>query len=251
MKIKNIKKQKDGKYKLKFDDNSSLITYDNVILNNNLLFNANIDSEKLSKINEENSYYDIYNDCLKFAMKKVRSKKEIEDFLFKMNLESKIYDAILSDLISKGLINDHLYARSYIHDRMTLSNDGPLKIKENLLNCGIDNNIIDDEFSKIDSSIFNEKCEKIIRKKIDSNHNYSISMLKRKICNELFLLGYDVSDIDMYFNYDDDDVLKKEYTKLKKKYSLKYDGENLQNIVFQKLYAKGFDKENIKRILYF
>lgn len=250
MKIKNIKKQSNGKYKLKLEDNSTIITYDSVILNNNLLYDQTLDSEKIDKISKENTYYDIYNDVLKYVSKKIRSEKEILDFLSKYELDDKKKNTLIEKLKNDGIINNINYTKAYIHDRMMLSNDGPLKIKEELLKAGIDNNIIDDEFENIDMSIFDDKCEKIILKKIKANNKYSSNILKRKISNELFLLGYNTSNIDNYFNnMDNSNILDKEYSKLYQKFSIKYQAEELKNILFQKLYSKGFNKEDIWNLI--
>ena len=55
MKIQKIKKLKSGKYKLELEDGTSIQLYDEVILNHNLLFHKEIDSELFSQIDKENS----------------------------------------------------------------------------------------------------------------------------------------------------------------------------------------------------
>lgn len=246
MKIKNIKKQNNGKYKLKLEDNSTIIAYDAVILNNNLLYDQTLDNNKIDKINKENSYYDIYNSVLKLVSKKIRSEKEIIDYLKKYELDEEKEERLITKLKHDGIINDQNYTKAYIHDRIMFSNDGPFKIKEDLLKVNIANSIIDDEFSKIDMNIFDDKCAKIIQKKIKNNNKYSTNILKRKICNELFVLGYSVSDIDSYFmNANNIDILDKEYNKLYNKLVIKYKDEELKNMLFKKLYTKGFNKEDI------
>lgn len=250
MKIQNIKKKKNGKYKLKLDNNTTIVTYDNVILNNNLLFNSNVDDNTMEKIKEENNYYDIYNEAFKFVSKKMRSEKEIIKYLKELNLDDDMIDEFIVKFRDNGIINDVNYTRAYIHDRMNFSNDGPFKIKEDLIDNGIDSDIIEDEFSKIDFKEFNEKCDKLILKKIKANHKYPESILKRKISNELFSLGYSVPNLDNYFiNSDGTEVLKHEYDKLYRKYCFKFQDDELKNFLFQKLYAKGFSKENIRNLI--
>ena len=62
MKIQKIKKLKSGKYKLELEDGTSIQLYDEVILNHNLLFHKEIDSELFSQIDKENSYYYNYEE---------------------------------------------------------------------------------------------------------------------------------------------------------------------------------------------
>ena len=250
MRIKNIKKQSNGKYKLKLDNKSTIVTYDSVILNNNLLYDQTLDSNKINKINEENNYFDIYNSVLKYVNKKIRSESEIIDYLKKYELDLKKKEELISKLKQDGIINDLNYTKAYIHDRMLLSDDGPFKIKENLLKANIDSKIIDEEFAKVDMSLFENKCQKIILKKIKNNTKYSSNMLKRKISNELFLMGYSISNIDDYFNnVESMEILNKEYNKLYTKLVIKYKDEELQNMLFQKLYNKGFNKEDIWNLM--
>ena len=61
MKIEKIKKLKSGKYKLELDNDQSIITYDDVILKNNLLYNKEIDNDKLNEL---------YNKPLEFLIDK-------------------------------------------------------------------------------------------------------------------------------------------------------------------------------------
>ena len=66
MNIEKIKKQKSGKYLIELDDHTKLQLYEDVILDNGLLFKKNIDSDLYNKLNLENNYYDIYNKTLKY-----------------------------------------------------------------------------------------------------------------------------------------------------------------------------------------
>ena len=65
MKIEKIVKLKNGKYKIYLDNDEIIITYDEIILNNNLLFNKEIDNDIILRINEENIFYDLLYSCIK------------------------------------------------------------------------------------------------------------------------------------------------------------------------------------------
>ena len=97
MEIKNIKKLKSGKYKIQLDD-TKITTYDDVIINNNLLYKKNIDNKLLENINIETSYYDIYNKVIKYISIKLRSKKEILEYLNKNKVEETDINKIIKDL---------------------------------------------------------------------------------------------------------------------------------------------------------
>ena len=62
-------------------------------------------------------------------------------------------DKILKKLKEINMINDENYAKAYISDRIFLSTDGPNKIKQELLNYGIDEKIIEENINKIALSL--------------------------------------------------------------------------------------------------
>ena len=92
MKIEKIKKLNSGKYKIELDDKNKIITYDDVILKHNLLFNKDIDSSKLNELNIDTKYYDIYNKCVKYISVRIRSIYEIKEYLRKKEIEESLID---------------------------------------------------------------------------------------------------------------------------------------------------------------
>ena len=80
MKIEKIIKTNNGKYKVELDNKEKIVTYDDVIINNNLLYKKEINSEILNKINNDTSYYNIYNKVIKYINIRLRSEKEINLF---------------------------------------------------------------------------------------------------------------------------------------------------------------------------
>ena len=249
MKIEKIEKLKNGKYKI-IVNGEEITTYDDLILKYGILFKKDIDSNLYNNIIKENNYYDIYNDALKFAMKKMRSKKEMSDYLKKSELSLDEQKDILDKLINVGVVNDLMFTRAYINDKVLLSKEGIGKIKKGLIANGIDSSIIEKEIANIDKEEMHNKLYKLIIKKINSNHKYSNTILKNKIINEMIELGYNKDDIISILDnnvIDDYDILLKEYNKVYTRYSKKLSGGDLENKIRQILYSKGFKYENIKK----
>ena len=64
--IKIIKyEQKNNKYKIIFESKEPLTVYEEVIINNHLLYKKEIDEELYQHLLDENYYYTIYYKCLK------------------------------------------------------------------------------------------------------------------------------------------------------------------------------------------
>ncbi|MBQ4634467.1 MAG: RecX family transcriptional regulator [Bacilli bacterium] len=243
MKIEKVKKLKNGKYKITFDSEETLITYDEVIIKNMLFNGKEVNNEILSNISLNNEYYDIYNKIVKMISAKWRSQKEIEVFLTKTELSEEQKDKILKDLIKNDLINDKRYARSYANDAINLSKHGPYKIKEDLLKQGISEVIVEDIVTTLDEDLIDLNLTNIIEKKNRLNSHYSSYQLKMKLSNELINLGYEKEKINTKLNEiikDNQDIAKKEYEKILRKYAKKYTGKELEYKVKQAMYQKGF-----------
>lgn len=251
MKIKEIKKNKNGKYKIILDNDEIINTYDDVILNNGLLFHKEIDSELLNKLNAETNYYEIYNKTIKFIEKKLRSKKEIISFLNKNKVGESDKEKIINKLESIKLINDELFANAYSQDRINLSSDGPYKIINDLRKNDISEEIIEKVISKIDEDLIYEKLKKLIVKKINSNHNKSNYMLKQKTIIDMTNLGYDkemIIEIIDENKCSNSNIINNEYKKIYTKFSKKHEGIELERLIKNKLIQKGFSSEEIENI---
>ena len=250
MKILGIKKQ-NNKYKIKLE-NEVIETYDEIIIKNNILYKKEIDDNLKKIIEEENKYYETYNEIVKFINKKIRSEKEIKDIMNKKQIDDANQEKITKKLKELNLINDNIYAKAFIHDRIQFSNDGINKIKKELINNEIDETIIDEELDKIDKEELKEKLKKLIYKKLNTNTKYSTKLIKQKILNHFINLGYNREDINEILDkkaMNNNEILKKEYEKLFNKYNKKYEEEKLKYIIKQKLYQKGFQIEEINEII--
>lgn len=251
-KIIHIKKSGKNRYQIELDDKTTLKLYDEIILKYNLLFKKELDNDFISKLERENSKEDVYYQTLAFLSKKMRSKKEVLMFLEKEDIGLEEISKILHKLEQNRLLNDDEFARAYIQDRMLLSSDGPSKIKDFLLSNDIDNTTIDNYLAEIAQEQIQEKLEKIILKKIKSNTNKSMYALKKKIMFEVRNLGYEEWLIEQVFSgitlKENDTIVSKEYYKLHRKLSGKYQGDELERQIYYKLRQKGFSDTEIHNI---
>jgi regulatory protein len=250
MKIDKIKKS-GKKYKIILDNNNIITTYDDVIINNGLLYHKEVDPKLLNEINKETSYYDIYYKCVNYITKKLRSEKEINEYIDSFNVSDVDKLNTINKLKEIGLINDLNFTKAYISDKVNLSLDGPNKIRKSLYQHNITDDIINEQLNKIPYELLENKVNKIIHKKI-KNTKYTGYVLKQKVVNDLINLGYNKSlvlSIYENINLDDSTLLKKEYDKLYKKLSLKYSDKELNNKLKTKLYQKGFSMDEINNIL--
>lgn len=244
MKILKYDKKKNGMYQVFFDNGNNIDLHENIILKYDLLIKKEISSDTIEKMLDENQIYIAYDLSIRYISTKMRSKKEICEFLSKNNIDSKVIDKVIDMLTKEKYIDDNNYADCFVNDRIILSNDGPEKIRRKLHELGINDDAISLSLEKFNEEIQKEKIEKLATKQINVNRNKSNTLLKNKIIDYICSLGYYrsmVIDIVKGMEFcDDSDIAKKEYDKIYKKLSRKYSGDELEFKVKQKMNSLGF-----------
>lgn len=250
MKIIKFSKLKSNKYNVTLEDGEVLKLYDDVIVKYSLIRYKEIKDEELDDLVKYNESLDAYYSALKYLTIKMRSEWELKKYLSR-KYEDDIINETISKLKKDGYINRELYIKCYVDDAVTLSNDGPNKIRKNLSKLGF----FDDEMeyvTEIEDEVWLNKLDKIISKKINSNHRYSNNKLKEKLLYDLSNEGYYKWMIEQVIKSkefkEDDTLVQKEYDKLFRKLSRKYDGSELSYQIKQRLYVKGFNSNEVEKV---
>lgn len=190
MKIEKYEKIGKGKYRLYLDNGEVLDTYDEVILKNNLLQQKIITPTVYTKILEESELQEHYNSCVKYITVRLRSTKEIEDYLKRKKVPSQSINTIICRLSNAQLLNDDYFCECFMKDKLRFTSMGEYRIINELKKHNISTEIIEKHHDIINEKIMREKIEKIIEKQIASNHKLIPSKLRNKLYNHLINLGY-------------------------------------------------------------
>lgn len=252
MKIIKFSKLKDNRYNVVLENDEILKLYDDVIIKYDLVRTKNINDNEINELVKYNNSLEAYYSAVKYITKKLRCEIEIKKYLIK-KYDNDIIDYTVDKLKKDGYLNEDLYLKCYINDKFLLSNDGPNKIKKELCKLGFDSDIINQYLLEIDDKDWLDKLSKIIVKKIIINHKYSNNKLKEKILYDLGNDGYYkwmIEDVIHKQEFKNEDILvKKEYDKLYRKLSKKYEGSQLNYQIRQRLYAKGFKCEEFENFM--
>ena len=220
---------KTNKYKVKIDD-LEVKLYDDVIIKFQLLRKKEITDEEFQEITEYNDNLDAYYKGLRYISSKMRTEKEVFYYLNKTYSRS-ICNEVIDKLKDSGYLNKELYLKAYVSDQVNLGNNGPEKIKKDLVKLGYAHEEVETQVNNINDDIWLEKLEKLIGKKIKINHSYGSFKLKEKILFDLMNLGYYkwmIEEVLNQFEFEDDiDLVKKEYRKIYTKLSKKFEGSEL------------------------
>ena len=241
LKIIKYKKSTNGKYKVYLEDGRELSLYEETILKFELLLKKEV--LDIPSINEYNLEWDVYYVALKSLKSRFKSAKEIRDLLIKKEYPIDLVDNAINKLIKQGYLNDDSFTKGYINNQIMTTSKGPFKIRRELIDKGISSLIIDENLDLFDDFLQLERIEKLASKLLKSNRTKGGSVLRKKITTDLVNLGYDselVYKVLSKYNFNDTrEIAKKEYDKLYKKYSRKYEGEELNYKIKQAMYQKG------------
>ena len=243
MYINKYKKIGKNKYKV-YLERQELTLYEDIILKYDLLLKKDITLEELDEIVKDNREYEAYDNALNYIETRMRSKKELKTYLKRKEYDDKLIKKILTKIEELGLLDETSYIKAYINDKITLSNDGPYKIKRNLLEQDFKEEDIDNYLYSIDEEIWKEKINKLIDKKKSIMQNKSYYMFINKMKEYLFNLGYDNEQIDDYLSKIEysSNALENDYNKALKKY------KNDTNKIINYLLRKGYNYEEIKTL---
>ena len=231
------------------NNHSEISIYEELVLKYNLLLKKNISDKELEKIKKENSLLEGYYEALKYLTRKMRSRKEVDDFLKRKEYSKECRDCVLEKLEKEGYVNDQKFLEAFLHDQLSLTLNGPFKIKKELEKLGIlDYSLLDE----ISDKVWQERILKIVKKREGIQKKESEKLFKKKLIMYIYTYGYSMSMIESILeNYSveiDENVLLKEKEKYLKKLSSKYDGNALVWQVKRKLYQRGYSSEEIEKI---
>jgi len=215
--IKKFTKKKNGMYKLLLEDDNEINVHEDYILKNELLLKKEICDEDIVNVDKINNNYNAYDLAIKYVGIKLRSSFEVYEYLFKKNIDKVVVNEVIDKLKEQGYIDDFVFTKAFVNDRIKFSNNGPYKIKKELEDRKVSGSIIDDILSVFDSSLEKEKLEKLIPKYVKTVRNKSYIMMKKKVINYFLDLGYHkniVMEIIDNVDYDDSIFYEKEYNKL-------------------------------------
>lgn len=193
MKIEKYEKIGKSKYRLYLDNGEVIDTYDDVILKNDLLLVKEISPTMYNVILQDSILQEGYNACCKYISVRIRSIKEISDYLLRKSFSSCDIDIIVDRLIKDKFLDDNHFCECFIKDKLRFTTMGEYKIINELKRHNISSDIINNNMFLLSSEVMKEKIEKIVDKKIASNRKLDASHLRNKLYHSLLNLGYSSS----------------------------------------------------------
>ena len=190
MEIVKYELTKKNIYNVYLSNGEVLELDESVITNNELLLKKRIDNDLYDKLKRDNKICILVNASIKYINVRLRSIKEINDYLLKKEDDTDLIDEIISRLMKMGYLDDRRFTEAYIKDKLNFTSWGDYKIINELNKLGISSLYIEDNTDLLNDDVLNERMRKIIDKDIRTNKKYSGLKLKNKIYNHLLTSGY-------------------------------------------------------------
>lgn len=190
MKIDKYEKDKGNNYNIYLSNGEVLTLDERVITENTLLLKKEIDDNLYKKLIKDNEIISLYNSAIKYINIRLRSIKEIKDYLSKKTLDSSLISSTIDRLVLNKYLDDDRFTKAFIKDKLRFTNMGDYKIRKELERLGVDREIIDNNISNISDEIIYDKISTMIKKDTIKYKKYTGRELKNKIYNHLINQGY-------------------------------------------------------------
>lgn len=229
--------------------------HEEVVLKFRLVNGKELSESEIIELNGKLDLGSAYQYSLNLLSRKSYTIAQIYEKLEAKEYAIDIIQDVLKRLVDTGLLNDEQYAASYINHQVILGKKGPNKVKQELLQKGISDRIIQKYLTLYESEIQIEHATKLANQLVRTNRKYGPYVIKQKIQQHLMIKGFNYSVIEAAINNiefvtsedDDNPILTKEIEKLCRKHS-RLTGYEKKTKVIQSLMRKGFNYDDISTI---
>jgi regulatory protein len=195
--------------------------------------------------------------AINYLSYRMRSRKEIYDYLIKKEVDVEHIDVIMERLTKEGLVNDKQFAEAFTMTRMNTTSKGPLLVKRELMEKGVSAVIANEAISLYTYDTQLEKALKWVNKKLNSSKKDSFNKKVDQLRITLTQKGFTsdvigevlLSVVDERDNSAEWESLVYQGEKLVRKYIGKKSGYELKMKVKEGLYRKGFQLDLINQFI--
>lgn len=248
--------QRKGRYNIYINEEFAFGVDEEVLLLFELKKGLHVTKELQEQIEKEESFNKAYQKVLNYLSYSLRTEKQIEDYLIKNELEH-FTNRIIEKLKEIKLIDDLIYAQSYVRSMANINQKGPSNIIQDLKIRGVSENNIYDALEEYPENQQLENAIALASKKWDQTRNRStfegIQKVKQFIVNKGYsfeMADQAVSSIDTEREIEEEyQSLEKQAEKAHKRYARKYTGYELTQRLRAFLFSKGYPKALINRYI--
>ena len=248
--------KKAGRYNIYLDGTYAFPVAESVLIKYQLAKGMEIDKQLLSQITSADLQAKAYNKALDYLSHQLRTQKELSDHLKELGIDEPTIKEVLTKLLDLRLLDDQVYANSFVRTQANLSDKGPTVIRQKLRQKGIGENLIDRALLEfpLEAQVANAKK---LGQKLAKRHQASpLKIRQNKIITGIMTKGFSASVANsaleqLDLQVDPNQELPALTTKAKKAWRRyqRFDLKTRQLKTKQALYRKGFNLDEIDKVL--
>lgn len=216
-----------------------------------------LDDSTINALIQTDTIHKSYTLAINYLSYRMRSEKEIRQYLEEKEVEPEHADEIVKRLHQEKLINDQEFANSLVRTRIMTSSKGPLLVKKELLEKGVSGLEAEEALTYYPFDRQLEKAKKFAEKKLKTNSKKSRRQQVQNVQQTLMQKGFTgdviqeaLADLPEEEAGDEEwEAVVYQGEKLVRKYERKAEGYEKKHKIKGALYRKGFPFELIDRFL--
>jgi len=215
-----------------------------------------LDESFIQTLKKQDTYYQSYALAIRYLSYRMRTKKEVYDYLKEKIDEYHIPD-IIDRLVKERLLDDGEFAKAFVSTRINTSTKGPQLVKRELIEKGVATILAEEAITQYTFEVEYEKAMKWVQKKLRSSKKDSFQKQRQRIQATLMQKGFtqDVIKEVMEEIKQEKDINQEKKAlvhhgkKLLHKHQRKFSGFELRQKVKEGLYRQGFQMDKINEFM--
>lgn len=211
----------------------------------------------IKQLKQKDNYYKSYALAINYLSYRMRTKKEIYDYLRQKEVEENYIPDIMDKLVEEGLLDDEQFAEAFVITRINTSSKGPQLVKKELIEKGVAVRIAEEAIREYTYEVQYEKAMKWAEKRLRTTKRDSFQKRQQKMQATLMQKGFTYDVISEVLDeiqsardtVEEWEALSYHGEKLFHRHSKKVSGYELHQKVKEGLYRQGFPFEKINRYI--
>ncbi len=227
-----------------------------VLISFGLRKGVELDDDMLENIHFEDQVKKGMNYALNYLSYRMRSQKEVRDYLLKKEIPEGAFPSIFEKLERYGYVDDLEFAKAFVRTKINAGGKGPFVIGQELKQKGVNKAMTEKALEEYSYEKQVELAQSVAEKKANKLKKASSTELKQKVNQELRAKGFDrdiiqevMDNIELEKGDDEEwEALVLQAQKAERRYS-NLDRREFDHKMKQFLYRKGFPFPLINRYL--
>ncbi|MBY7142743.1 recombination regulator RecX [Virgibacillus sp. NKC19-3] len=228
-----------------------------ILVEFNLRKDLELEESTIDALIQKDTIHKSYTQAIHFLSYRMRTKKEMHDYLLKKEVDEAHINEIMEKLKTENLLDDQQFADMFVRSRMNTSTKGPMLIKKELIEKGISASLASQAVEQYPYEVQYENITKWMKKKLTTGKKDSFRKQVQQLQATLMQKGFTqdvITEALADINGQKDEAtewnaLVYQGEKLLRKHETKLNGDKLRNKLKQGLFGKGFSIALINQFL--